>query len=530
MADGNRDDRDTNYFRESYGSQDANRYRGNDRKDERSDDRGQYGYGQQGTRSSGYGDDSDTRRGYSGYEGRDYNDRYSDRGTQGAGQSRYGADDRPGGGDAFGGRAYGGSSAGGAYSGGSYAGRDYGYGDSGRTVQGSGAQGRNFAERAGDEVRSWAGDQDAERRREQDARQIGRYPGEQPGARQSSGGYGSSSGYGASGYGRGDYGSTGYSQNEGYGGRTSPTVTYSDDNERGGKNRADGGYGARSSSSSAYDNRGSGRTTGTEVHPDDRGFFAKAGDEVKSWFGDDEADRRRQSDAARDDATQAFSGNTSTAGYGYTGGTAAYAPTSNSTAGATSNMPHDPHYASYRQARMDEYDRDYHEYRQSKQKDFHDDFHAFRTNKSSTGSTGSSTAIGGAIASVGAALGMNSASGSTTNTGGATSMGSSSSMTGTSSGITGSASGMSGSATGIAAQLKEHMVVDGSDGQGVGKIDHVMGSDIKLTKHDSTDNKHHLIPISWVASVEGGKVKLNKTSEQAMREWRVADETTKTQA
>ncbi len=74
------------------------------------------------------------------------------------------------------------------------------------------------------------------------------------------------------------------------------------------------------------------------------------------------------------------------------------------------------------------------------------------------------------------------------------------------------------------------MVVDGSDGQGVGKIDHVMGSDIKLTKHDSTDNKHHLIPISWVASVEGGKVKLNKTSEQAMREWRVADETTKTQA
>ena len=75
----------------------------------------------------------------------------------------------------------------------------------------------------------------------------------------------------------------------------------------------------------------------------------------------------------------------------------------------------------------------------------------------------------------------------------------------------------------MADKVKEHMVVDGSDGQGVGKVDHVLGQDIKLTKHDSTDGKHHLIPLSWVASVEGDKVRLNKTSDEAMKQWRVAD-------
>ncbi len=517
MADRNRDDRDTNYFRESYGSQDASRYR--------NDERGQYGNGQQGTRSSGYGDDSDTRRGYMGYEGRDYADRYSDRGdrtVQGSGaqgrnwaeragdemkswvgddeaerrrqqdrqqmgrypgedrgENRSGGSDRPGSGDAFGGRAYGGSSS--NYGGGSYAGRDHGYDGNDRTVQGSGASGRNWAERTGDEVKSWVGDRDAEQSREQDARQMGRYPGEQPGARQSSGAYGSSS------YGRGDYGSAGYSQNQGYGGRTSPTVTYSDDYQRGSTTDS-GGYGARSSSYSpssysAYDDRSNRMPTATnDYNPDERGFLSKATDEVKSWFGNDEAERRREMDGSRDDAQQAFSGS-STAGYGYTGSTAA--------SNLQSSTPHDPHYAAYRQARMDEYDRDYHEYKQSKQEDFHNDFHSYRTNKASgTGTTATAAAATGAVA-------------------GAT------------------ASGMT---SGVQSKIKEHMVVDGSDGQGVGKVDHVTGTDIKLTKHDSTDNKHHLIPLSWVASVEGDKVKLSKTSEQAMREWRVADEPAKTQA
>ncbi len=36
-------------------------------------------------------------------------------------------------------------------------------------------------------------------------------------------------------------------------------------------------------------------------HEDDRGFFDRAGDEVRSWFGDEEAERRREMDARREE-------------------------------------------------------------------------------------------------------------------------------------------------------------------------------------------------------------------------------------
>ena len=43
--------------------------------------------------------------------------------------------------------------------------------------------------------------------------------------------------------------------------------------------------------------------------------------------------------------------------------------------------------------------------------------------------------------------------------------------------------------------IKEHMEVLGSDGQHVGTVDHMDGSNnIKLTKGDAKDGKHHLIP------------------------------------
>src|SRR5688572_13994581 len=41
---------------------------------------------------------------------------------------------------------------------------------------------------------------------------------------------------------------------------------------------------------------------------EDRGFFERAGDEVRSWFGDDEAERRRERDIRRDEARSAFGG------------------------------------------------------------------------------------------------------------------------------------------------------------------------------------------------------------------------------
>src|SRR5881275_452555 len=40
---------------------------------------------------------------------------------------------------------------------------------------------------------------------------------------------------------------------------------------------------------------------GGRDNPDDRGFFDRASDEVASWFGDDEAERRRREDRLREE-------------------------------------------------------------------------------------------------------------------------------------------------------------------------------------------------------------------------------------
>lgn len=49
--------------------------------------------------------------------------------------------------------------------------------------------------------------------------------------------------------------------------------------------------------------------------------------------------------------------------------------------------------------------------------------------------------------------------------------------------------------------IEEHMEVRSLDGEHVGTVDHLEGSDqIKLTKNDSPDGQHHhLIPLDWVA-------------------------------
>jgi hypothetical protein len=48
------------------------------------------------------------------------------------------------------------------------------------------------------------------------------------------------------------------------------------------------------------------------------------------------------------------------------------------------------------------------------------------------------------------------------------------------------------------AAIKGHMDVIASDGQKIGQVDHMEGSDkIKLARHDAPDGKHHLIPLNW---------------------------------
>ncbi len=76
-------------------------------------------------------------------------------------------------------------------------------------------------------------------------------------------------------------------------------------------------------------------------------------------------------------------------------------------------------------------------------------------------------------------------------------------------------------AVGSVADIKEHMDVYASCGTKVGKVDHVEGSAIKLTRNDSPDGKHHLIPTSWVAKVHD-HVHLNKDHVAVQSEWKDA--------
>ena len=71
------------------------------------------------------------------------------------------------------------------------------------------------------------------------------------------------------------------------------------------------------------------------------------------------------------------------------------------------------------------------------------------------------------------------------------------------------------------AQITEHLEVKGSDGEHVGKVDHVMGDEIELAKLDlGSGFKHHLIPVTWVDAIEDEKVRLNLTKDAAKAGWR----------
>ena len=69
--------------------------------------------------------------------------------------------------------------------------------------------------------------------------------------------------------------------------------------------------------------------------------------------------------------------------------------------------------------------------------------------------------------------------------------------------------------------IKEHMDVIGSDGTIVGKVDHVQGNDIKLTKGSDASGQHHLIPLSWVAKIDV-QVHLSKSAKDATSQWKAA--------
>jgi hypothetical protein len=70
-----------------------------------------------------------------------------------------------------------------------------------------------------------------------------------------------------------------------------------------------------------------------------------------------------------------------------------------------------------------------------------------------------------------------------------------------------------------AAQISKGAEVLSADNQHVGTVDAVEGAQIKLTRKDSTDAKHHFIPLAWVASAREGKVRLSRNAYVVRGQW-----------
>jgi hypothetical protein len=69
-------------------------------------------------------------------------------------------------------------------------------------------------------------------------------------------------------------------------------------------------------------------------------------------------------------------------------------------------------------------------------------------------------------------------------------------------------------------RVREHMEVVGSDGERVGTVDKVSGDRIILTKNDpNAGGHHHSIPCSWIQTVDE-RVTINKSSQEAIQQWR----------
>jgi len=67
-------------------------------------------------------------------------------------------------------------------------------------------------------------------------------------------------------------------------------------------------------------------------------------------------------------------------------------------------------------------------------------------------------------------------------------------------------------------QIKPDMpVVCSQDGQ-FATVDHMEGTDTIKLKKDKA-GQHHYIPLTWVSSIENGKVKVDRPGDQAMQEW-----------
>jgi hypothetical protein len=238
----------------------------------------------------------------------------------------------------------------------------------------------------------------------------------------------------------------------------------------------------------------------------DRGFFERAGDEVASWFGDEEAERRRREDTrlrGEDDSwrrPRAFMSDEDFGRYDrqprfrdegyrrpYTGRFPGRrfggeddrfdrgpspergwserwerSPSRDFTGMAAGGL-HDPHYSEWRRRQIDALDRDYDEYRRENQSRFENEFSDWRATRE-----GKRQLLG---------------------------------------------------------QVRERMSVVGSDDEHLGTVDCVRGDRIILTKGDSEDGRHHALSCARVDRIEGDRVILDQPAAEAKRRFPDVDRT-----
>jgi hypothetical protein len=298
---------------------------------------------------------------------------------------------------------------------------------------------RGFFERAGDEVASWFGDEDAERRRREDRMRYER----------EGGGWGSQ---GRS-FGRRDQGRD-WNRERGFDHGFDRDRDQDRDrnwyqtrglNERGGWSESDYNPSWR-------------RELGGRDRDDrdrDRGYRPMTGDygrgrefESDQSFGSGGYGRAGEGRWARDRSDSEW-------------GRDPYRSTSRAgTSDWSDRSRHeDPNYSSWRSRHMNELDRDYDDYRREHQDRFENDFAGWRERRQQK--------------------------------------------------------------RGMLGQIREHMEVVGSDDQHVGTIDKVAGDRIILTKSDpESGGVHHSLSCSDIDKVEGDRVILDCSAEQARQRWR----------
>jgi len=211
-----------------------------------------------------------------------------------------------------------------------------------------------------------------------------------------------------------------------------------------------------------------------------RGLFGRMGDEVRSWFGDEDhrdrreldEDRYRPSYGERDynprweeelgRGRSRFGEDDREMRPDYDRGDVwdrdPYRRTS--FAGSRSSSSHeDVHYGQWRRRQMEDLDRDYDDYRRERQSRFEDDFGGWRERRQSKRQ--------------------------------------------------------------LLGQAREHMEVVGSDGEHVGTVDRVAGDRLILTRSDpQSGGVHHSLSCTDLDRIEGDRVILDCSADKARERWR----------